>query len=330
MCSRGDLRARVLGSWLLLWGLAGASAPRLAAREWPDPGIVRGKIDAGAIERTYLLYRPYRRAPSAAALIVLHGGSGGSGERIRTFIGRDLETLADELGVLIVYADGVGGSWNDCRARALHPAKLARADDVGFVRALAAELAREHGVDPSRIFALGYSNGGHLALRLALEAPEVVRGVAVFGASLPVTGELDCVEQGAAVPVMIVHGTADRISPYEGGEAVAPDGTGLGRVRSAEETLVYFGGLAGHTEDPVPQVVVAGEDRAGAPSVERWSWSEAAGPRVVLYTIHGGGHTVPSPRARFPELVGAIERRFDGLAAAMEFFGLRERLDEMR
>ena len=47
------------------------------------------------------------------------------------------------------------------------------------------------------MFATGISNGGQMALRLALEAPELVRAVAPVAASLPAERNLDCKPPGA-------------------------------------------------------------------------------------------------------------------------------------
>lgn len=187
-------------------------------------------------------------------------------------------------------------------------------DDVAFLTRLTTELADRYGADPGRIFAIGWSNGAHLAFRLVLERPGTVHGIAAFGANLPAEGRFACPVRPAPVTVLLVNGTHDPINPYSGGAVTLPDGTDLGTVRSAEESLVWFGHRAGHAGEP---------SRVRAPAgVEARGWVRGSGPDVVLYTLPGSGHTIPSPAARFPEFLGCTERSFSGVEAAVRFFGL--------
>jgi polyhydroxybutyrate depolymerase len=55
-------------------------------------------------------------------------------------------------------------------------------DDVAFLDAVIARVSREHGVDPERIYVSGFSNGGQMAARMALERPETFAAVALAGA----------------------------------------------------------------------------------------------------------------------------------------------------
>lgn len=302
---------------------AGCGGDPGAHRTAPSPGLRAATLTVDTLERGFTVYVPRSPRSRPGVVLVLHGGAGGSGARIRGFVGAELEALAEEEGFLVAYPDGLAGSWNDCRADAAYGAKMRRVDDVGFVRELIRHLARSYGADPDRVFAMGYSNGGHLAYRLAIEMPDAVRGIAAFGANLPAPDGFDCREPTAPVRVMIVNGTADPINPYGGGDVVAPDGTTLGAVRSAGETLAYFGRLAGHAGEPVRSAVVGARD--AVVGVERRAWSRRGRADVVLYTVRRGGHVIPSPSARFPDFLGRVERRFAAVVEAVRFFGLARR-----
>ncbi len=91
-------------------------------------------------------------------------------------------------------------------------------DDVGFLRALIADVKASHAVDPARIFLIGHSNGGFMALRMACEASDLVTGVVSIAgaAALPMPS---C--PGPAIPVLQIHGTADETIPYLGGNTGA-------------------------------------------------------------------------------------------------------------
>jgi polyhydroxybutyrate depolymerase len=56
-----------------------------------------------------------------------------------------------------------------------------------------------------------------MALRLALQAPEQVAGIAIAGASLQAPEDSSCPEQGA-VPLLVVQGEKDPIHPINGGK----------------------------------------------------------------------------------------------------------------
>lgn len=300
-----------------------ACTPLSATR--PEPGTTagdehrpaeRGRLHVGALERTFLYYAPPELPANPAAVLVFHG-AGGEGARIRAFIGPELERLARERGFVIVYPDGHGGHWNDCRSDVPYPAKRRNIDDPEFVRGLVSWLGGRYGVDGERVRAVGFSNGAHFAFRLALELTGEIQAIATFGASLPVPEELDCKSTSIAVPAMLVNGTADPINPFDGGEARGPDGGALGRVLSSRATAEHFARLAGYPLDAAVEKTTLPLDGTG---VERRTWSRPGAPEVVHYTIRGGGHTIPDPSASFPDFVGPVERRFRAVEEAIHFF----------
>jgi polyhydroxybutyrate depolymerase len=256
-------------------------------------------------------------------ILAFHGG-GGTGARFRSFVGASLERLADRFGFLVAYPDGFESHWNGCRSAARFSANTRSIDDVGFTRALIDRFNVDHRLDRSQVFALGFSNGGHFAYRLALEVPGEVRAVAAFAANLPEERGTDCMPMGQPISVMMVNGTDDRINPYAGGQVIAPDGKSLGWVRPAMETARYFARVAGHGEDPVRATVV-GPQLPGGTWVVETAWRAPGHAEVRLYTVHGGGHTIPGPHAAFPAFLGRAERRFDAVDTAVRFFLWRSR-----
>lgn len=323
MNATARVSSRLLAPLAILVGtFAGGTIPDPAATAGgvpSSPGLYSDTITVDTLERTFSVFVPRMVRPTAGVVLALHGGSGGSGARLRGFIGRELERLAEARGFLVAYPDGIDGSWNGCRAGATNPAKVRQIDDVAFVRTLIAHLQQTQGIDPARVFALGYSNGAHLAFRLALEVPDAVRAIAAFGANLPAADALDCRTSGVGVAALLVNGTADRINPFGGGAVRLPDGTMLGRVRSAAASAEYFARLAGHSGPGARDTILAPHPVDGL-AVERLRFVKAGAPEIVLYAIHGGGHTIPSAGARFPDFLGATERRFVAVEAAIDFF----------
>jgi polyhydroxybutyrate depolymerase len=86
-----------------------------------------------------------------------------------------IERIAEKDDV-VVYPDGYEGHFNDCRRVASYSARTLNVDDVGFIKRIVERLGAEKKINPERVYAIGCSNGGHLALRLALEAPELIKG----------------------------------------------------------------------------------------------------------------------------------------------------------
>lgn len=281
-------------------------------------GVLRQRsLPAGDMARHFLSYIPAGLPANAPLLIVLHG-LGIDSRKIRVFTGYQFEKLADQYGFAVVYPDGYGKSWNDCRIGSNTPAKKKNVDDVGFLQDLIEHMRRENGIDPARVYAMGYSNGGQMGLRLLAEQPAMLAGLAVAGTNLSVQQDSLCTFSKPTPRVMFASGTADSIIPYEGGKISLPGHRGLGSVMSSQDTARFFATLSGagsleHTP-PVP----CGDGT----SLEVHTWTRDAQPAVVLYTVHGGGHVVPQTAYRFPRFFGKTTRGFDMPAACIDFFGL--------
>lgn len=320
-------RRRTAHSAMTLLALCAALSAACRAERAPDrttalesaaqTGLAESAIDVDGRQRRFAYYVPTHPTQRPPIVLALHG-SGGSGARLRGFMGGALDRMAERRGFIAVYPEGFEGNWNGCRAPAPSSANRLGIDDVGFVRALMAWLTRELGADPTRVYAVGFSGGGHMAYRLALEIPDQIPAIAVIAASLPVEDELDCKPSGRPVSVMIVNGTADPVNPYHGGEVVAPTGTRLGQVRSTAASAEYFATIDGYPPAPNTTLTLAPRTGEGT-GVDRATWSGVGGAEVTLVTIHGGGHTIPGPRSRLPDFVGATERRFAAVEEAARF-----------
>lgn len=296
--------------------IAGCAATGASVGQAP-PSLETRSLVIDGVDRSYALYRPDGFASDADTLVVLHG-SGGSAERIRAFTGQRFERLADEHGFRVLYPNGFETNWNGCRAASPASANRLAIDDVAFLNAM---LEKEAG--QGRRFLFGFSGGGHMAYRMALEAPEAVSAITVAAASLPTTDGNDCHTVTTERPpaVMVVNGTDDPINPYEGGAVVLPEALGgatLGRVMSSEDTARFFAQRAGHAPEPV---VANGPEHDGDPTtgVVLARWDSPNGPAVLLATIRNGGHTIPQSEVAFPKLAGRHTWDLDATREAWRF-----------
>jgi polyhydroxybutyrate depolymerase len=102
-------------------------------------------------------------------------------------------------------------TWNagNCCAKA----RDENVDDVGFLRAVVADVMGRTRVDARRVYAIGMSNGAMMAYRLACEAPEVFHGImAVAGTD----NTRSCAPRNP-VPVLHIHARNDDRVIFTGG-----------------------------------------------------------------------------------------------------------------
>lgn len=279
----------------------------------------REHIDIGGMPREYGLYLPAQRNASTPILFVLHG-SLQTIEDIRHYSAYAFEQLAEEHGFIVVYPQGFERNWNDCRRTADYPARTQNIDDVGLIKGLIQQLAAEQGGDAQRVFLTGYSNGGHLGLRIALEQPELLAGVAAIAASLPTNDNLDCVASGQPVPVLLLNGTRDPINPYNGGKVTLFGLGDRGTVLSSYESAQYFAELAGYSRAEARHEILwqAANEPAQRVDLDQWRAPERA--EVTLLSAIGGGHLLPQAGFRPPRLLGRNLSGFDGPRAIWAFF----------
>jgi polyhydroxybutyrate depolymerase len=242
------------------------------------------------------------------------------GARMRACAGYEFDRLADQHGLAVLYPDGYQRNWNDCRKHATFPAKRENIDDLSFVRALIERFKAEAGIDDKRVYVFGYSNGGHMAFRLAMEAPDEIAAVAAVAASLPTPDVSSCPEQGRTSRVMLVNGTADPINPYRGGVVrLLGFASSRGTVLSAKASARTFAERNGITAPPVVAQLQKGQSK-DLTSVEKLTWPSKGRPTCCLYTIWGGGHVIPQQAFRFPRLLGKTTSALNAPREAVSFF----------
>jgi polyhydroxybutyrate depolymerase len=278
--------------------------------------LTKGTIEVGGRKRTYLTYVPQGLTKGAPLVVVMHG-SGENGARMRRATGYGFERLADERGFAVVYPDGYQGYWNGCNTAGDYSANKLNIDDVGFLAGLVDRLVAEIGVDPGRVFATGISRGGHMAFRLALEAPSRFRAVAAVAANVPMPENFKCKPAGQGTSsVMIMNGTKDPLNPFDGGEVTLFGFYGRGKVRSSRESGQYFADLNNIAGTPETN----GTPVTDGAHVQQVLWRNDSTVEVELVAIHGGGHVIPQPYWRYPRILGPTPREPNGPAMIWAFF----------
>lgn len=267
-----------------------------------------GSLQSGALEwqghsRSYQIYLPVTVSQRPPLVLVFHGSMGNS-ELARAAYAYEFERLADQHGFVVAFPDGFEDHFNGCRKRGPYAANTQNIDDVGFMRALVSRLARDYAVDTGAVFATGISNGGQMALRLALEAPDLVAAVAPVATNLPTPDNMGCSQSGEPVSLLLMNGTDDPMNPDAGGTVALYGLVGdRGTVQSSQDTVRYWADLAGYTSAP-QQRQLEDRDSDDQSHIEVQLWQRSGAESVALYTVVGGGHNTPHPVMRAPRLLG--------------------------
>ena len=276
---------------------------------------------AGRARTLTVVHHQQPESGTVPVVLVFHG-SLQTAAVIRSFTANTFDRIGAESGAVVAYLDGYKRHWNDARIVNTSAARVDGVDDVAFAKAAIDLLVRRYGGNRAQVYAIGFSNGGQLVMRLIHEIPEALAGAAILSAtqSVPENFAPDSPQQ-QPVPVMFVHGTRDPITPYAGGMAkmyrFRPRGLGL----SAPETAAYYARRNGITTAPTTAPVDTGA--TGPTRVDRTDYRQPGHPPVTLYTVHEAGHSIPGPKTARPRiLMGGTDHTLDTAQAISEFFGL--------
>jgi polyhydroxybutyrate depolymerase len=239
-------------------------------------------ITSGGIPRIAIVHVPKTYDPAKGTMLVFNF-HGFTSDGLQEMVISRMNPASEAKNFVVVYPYGVGNSWNsgDCCGDSW----TGGVDDVAYVKALLAELSAEYCVDPKRIYATGFSNGGFFSYRLACEMSDV------FAAVAPVSGvegfPATACTPTRAVPVLHFHGTSDPVVKYNGGTPVIPLDITFGLAfRSVNETIQIW-----RTKDACLGSGKTIFDHGDTKCVDYDSCN--GGAQVTLCTIDGGGHTWP-------------------------------------
>ena len=230
------------------------------------------------VTREYVLKLPSGYDPSTAAPLPLilnfHGNGGCASDFAQgSYDGpSDLSDVMAAHDVIVAYPQGVvrdkgATEWDPGRGTESNMLN----DDVYFAQQLIADLTASHPIDTTRIYALGYSNGGMMAYGLACGLDDQIAAIGIMS-GIMLEGSCDA---SNPTPVIHLHGTADDALPYAG-DASYP---------SVADVISFW---VNHNEIPktTPTSTTLND---GAVTFDAYTGG-AEDSAVHLYTIDGGGH----------------------------------------
>jgi polyhydroxybutyrate depolymerase len=250
----------------VLLTLSGCSDAQRGETRFPD-GTSLHTMAFDGLDRSYRLHKPPGLTAAAPLVVMLHGATG-TGEQAENSYGWD--QLADSAKFVVTYPDGIERTWNGhgCCGKAMRE----NIDDVGFITAMVGQISAGLPINKARVYAAGISNGGIMSYALACNS-------GIFAAIGPDSAtQLDACTAPHPTSVIHIHGTADRLVPYNGGQGWSTvNGPSIADLNAFWRKADQCGSPDVTTKAPLTTSTAACADKRS----------------VELITINGGKHQWP-------------------------------------
>ena len=190
------------------------------------------------LQRDYLVRTPANHDGTLPVLFFLHGLGDNITNCNQEF---NFGQLAEEFGWAIVVPQarnlGMGNMWNVGMTNS-------DVDDAGFLMALLDSLTVQYQLDPDSVFFTGFSMGGFMTHRMAIEHGDRITACA------PVSGLIYTAQASltpvAPVRMLHIHGTNDNVVGYNGYSSAFGMNLGLG----VDAILDYWQNANGCSGEP--------------------------------------------------------------------------------
>ncbi|HKK40101.1 MAG TPA: PHB depolymerase family esterase [Cryomorphaceae bacterium] len=262
-------------------------------------------------ERSYFLYLPDDIAPGAPLVFLLHGYTSTAASIIGDY---GMNAVADANGFAVCYPQGtqdLSGTnfWNI-------EFPLESADDVGFLTALAGDLQAIYDLDANCTYVCGMSNGGMMSYYLGCERPDIFKSFASVTGTITSNFISNC-EGNIPVPFLQIHGTADLVVPYEGGDIAAATFGNFFPVEQIFRTWNNINDCQSVSTFSIPNAPVIDFSSVQGAQVSDCN----GGLKARFYRIQGGGHTWPgAPPAPFLNFLQPTNQDISASAEIWNFF----------
>ncbi len=239
--------------------------------------------------RTFQYNLPATDISQGSLMFIMHGSGGSSNDMLKHSTQLEQRSAAEKL--LLVYPDAYLHYWNECRKYSTAMANKIDINEAAFFNAMIDYFVNKFHISREHVFAAGFSGGGHMAYKLGLTMPGIIKGIAAIVANLPDTASCDCVKANKALPVLIINGTDDPVNPFKGGEMFVNNAS-FGVVLGSQKSFRYWASLAGYRGEPVTGLL-PDTDTSDHKTIERFSFSQPGKPPVCLLQVNGGHHDYP-------------------------------------
>ncbi len=266
----------------------------------PADGSVGPDADTSALvaARPYNLKVPsgYDKTKATPLVILLHGYTASGATQEAYF---KLSPVADAHTFLYATPDGTKDSsgnrfWNATDACCNFNGSTV--DDVAYVNAIIDDVQKKYEVDPKRIYLVGHSNGAFMSHRLACDSS--ARIAAIVALAGDVWADDSKCKPKSPVAVLQIHGTADAVIAYGGGQNAT-----LAAYPPATKSVATWAAKNGCAASPTAGAPIDFEAvLLGSETTVAEYKNCAAGGAAILWSIQGGSH-IPALQPNFGETV---------------------------
>jgi polyhydroxybutyrate depolymerase len=244
-------------------------------------------VQVGPVSRSFVLHVPksYDGSKPVPLIVDFHGlGSSAMNELENS----PYPAVTDTEGVVIAFPDGakgpLGSAWN------FGPCCVADVDDLGFVRALVAQVQATACIDSRRIYAVGVLTGGGMVYDLACQTADIFAAVSPAAFDLVQENVDECLPS-RPISEISFRGTSDPRVPYAGGPSSLVPGMPI-TFLGAQATFQRWAAINHCTGSP------SAEDSNGCSTYS----SCDAGVEVTLCTKQGGRDEPGNANVAWPVL----------------------------
>lgn len=256
-------------------------------------------ITWGGTDRQYIEYVPANVSNPAPVLFVFHGLGD---DMANMFSATGFKDIADAHGWIVVtpqaldaqislmgYSMSIGTAWNSGVSAELmgnHIIVNDGVDDSGLMMAILDNLIGTYNVDQNNVFCTGFSMGGFMSNRMAMEHGDRIKAIASVSGTIG--NEIANATPRGHVSAMHIHGTADGTVTYDNASfnvQVATVSVGLG----AEATVEYWrnynqcSATPAHTDYP--------DNMSDGKTFEKFLYENGTnGTKTAFIKVTGGDH----------------------------------------
>lgn len=258
-----------------------------------DTGTYKQKLDISVAgqKRNYLIHIPEKYTPDdkVPLVIVLHGAFS-TAQQIEEQSG--FSDIADREGFLVGYPNGAFGlfgyfqHWN--AGHCCGKAQSDDIDDIGFLIDVINDIKDQFMIDSSRIYMVGFSNGGMLTYHFAAEHTNILAAAAPVAASIGGRASAkDSIwiipKPNSKLPLIVFHAEDDINVPFYGG--TSPKKGGDRKYVSVEKSIDFWIKNNGCKE--INEMIYSQD-------VLHNVWSDSTGMKIIeLYLLREWGHKWP-------------------------------------
>ena len=238
------------------------------------------------VEREYIVHVPENLNNDSPIVFVIHGYTG-SAEGIAAYSG--MNSIAEREGFIAVYPQGTIDSYGNAFFNVGYEFNDdSPINDVSFIRELVKSISQEFNLKRKRAFATGMSNGGDMSYLLACTSSDLFKAVAPVAGVL-MKGLKDSCKFNSPVPIFEIHGTADKISLFEGD---LNNEEGWGAYYDLPSTIDFFAERYQLANKSIKQIT-SKESGADYDIFFERHWSDDLEEEVWMYRIENGRHVWP-------------------------------------